>query len=640
MAKQKNTSNSKGENDILDKVPEKGKGGLRKSILAATLLPLLLVAIILVGASSVIYTKALQKEVSTNLSNVAKSVMLYYERVYPGDYNLLMDNEKSITYLKKGEYVISDDTEFISQMSADTDTEISIFFYDTRLMTTIVDQKGKNVRNTRANSNIVEQVLDRKESYFFENIEIAGVRYCAEYVPVFSANGTCIGMVGVAREYSTITHQVNNLLFINALIMLLAVIFIGFCMVKYMDGIVNSLMLEREFLSEIAKGKLDGELSTQVLKREDEIGDMGRLSLYLRSSLKRLVEKDPLTNLNNRRSGKLKIDQTRARAERTAVPYSIAMGDIDFFKKVNDVYGHDAGDVVLKTVAKILSTHMMGHGTVIRWGGEEFLFTFDRENEQDAALVLAGMLDEIRDTVVNYDNQEIRFTMSYGIVTGDVERSAEQDINMADERLYFAKNNGRNRIVTAKEYVIPATDNQNEADEEKEMTDKNEERWDIYDKNKQLTGRTMKRNDWTLADDEYHLTVLGVVVNKEGKYLITKRVMTKSWAPGWWEVSGGGAMAGETSLQAVCREVKEETGLDVSNAEGGYVFTYHRENPGEGDNYFVDVYRFVLDFDEADLKLQEEETDGYMLASAQEVAAFGEEGIFLHYSSIKQVFEG
>ena len=164
------------------------------------------------------------------------------------------------------------------------------------------------------------------------------------------------------------------------------------------------------------------------------------------------------------------------------------------------------------------------------------------------------------------------------------------------------------------------------------------EYWDIYDKNKCKTGRTMKRNDWCLKDDEYHLTVLGVVVRPDGRFLITQRVMTKSWAPGWWEVSGGAAMAGEESLEAVIREVKEETGLDVTDAQGGYMFTYHRENPGEGDNYFVDIYRFVLDFDESDLKLQEEETLGYRLATAEEIRALAEQGIFLHYDSIKEVF--
>ena len=165
------------------------------------------------------------------------------------------------------------------------------------------------------------------------------------------------------------------------------------------------------------------------------------------------------------------------------------------------------------------------------------------------------------------------------------------------------------------------------------------EYWDIYDADKKVTGRTMKRNDWCLKDGEYHLTVLGVIARKNGTFLITKRVMTKAWAPGWWEVSGGAAPAGETSEEAVRREVKEETGLDVREAEGGYLFTYKRENPGEGDNYFVDVFRFVMDVKEEDLHLQEEETDGYMFATLEQIKEFAEQGIFLHYDSIRQAFE-
>jgi 8-oxo-dGTP pyrophosphatase MutT (NUDIX family) len=115
--------------------------------------------------------------------------------------------------------------------------------------------------------------------------------------------------------------------------------------------------------------------------------------------------------------------------------------------------------------------------------------------------------------------------------------------------------------------------------------------------------------------------------------------MTKSWAPGWWEVSGGAAQAGEDSKAAVIREVKEETGLDVSDCEGGLFLTYKRENLDEGDNYFVDVYRFVLDFDEKDVKLQTEETKDFKIATAEEIKELGSQGIFLHYDSIRKVFE-
>jgi len=163
--------------------------------------------------------------------------------------------------------------------------------------------------------------------------------------------------------------------------------------------------------------------------------------------------------------------------------------------------------------------------------------------------------------------------------------------------------------------------------------------WDIYDSNKRRTGRTMKRNDWCLKDGEYHLTVLGVIVRPDGKFLITQRVMTKSWAPGWWEVSGGGVMAGEDSADAVKREILEETGIDVTDCEGGYLFSYHRENPGEGDNYFVDIYRFVADVTEEDVKVQEKEAAGFKFATLEEIKELAAQGIFLHYDSIKQAFE-
>ena len=91
------------------------------------------------------------------------------------------------------------------------------------------------------------------------------------------------------------------------------------------------------------------------------------------------------------------------------------------------------------------------------------------------------------------------------------------------------------------------------------------ELWDIYNEKKEKTGRTMKRNDWNMKPDEFHLTVLGVLQRPDGKFLITKRRMDKEWAAGWWEVPGGGVRAGEESKEAAMREVKEETGLTLTS---------------------------------------------------------------------------
>ncbi len=163
------------------------------------------------------------------------------------------------------------------------------------------------------------------------------------------------------------------------------------------------------------------------------------------------------------------------------------------------------------------------------------------------------------------------------------------------------------------------------------------ERWDIYDINKNRTGRTMARNDWTMAEGDYYLSVLGAVHRGDGTFLITRRAMDKAWAPGWWELPGGGVKAGESSFEAVCREVLEETGVDVSKADGGYCFCYHRENKGQ--NYIVDIYRFEMDITEKDIKLQTDEDIDGRFATADEIKALADQGIFLHYNSIKKVFE-
>ena len=129
-------------------------------------------------------------------------------------------------------------------------------------------------------------------------------------------------------------------------------------------------------------------------------------------------------------------------------------------------------------------------------------------------------------------------------------------------------------------------------------------------------------------------------LEQDGKYLMLHRVKKKNDVNhDKWIGVGGKFEAAESPEECALREVKEETGLDARGAEGGYLFTYKRENPGEGDNYFVDVYRFVMDINEKDLHLQTEETDGYMFATVDEIKAFAAEGKFLHYDSIKKAFE-
>ena len=95
-------------------------------------------------------------------------------------------------------------------------------------------------------------------------------------------------------------------------------------------------------------------LYTDILKLNDEISDIGRSVMHMQKALKELVELDALTKIYNRRSGENRLKDIIKKSEDRNTSFSIAIGDIDFFKKVNDTYGHDAGDIVLQQTARIL----------------------------------------------------------------------------------------------------------------------------------------------------------------------------------------------------------------------------------------------------------------------------------------------
>lgn len=101
------------------------------------------------------------------------------------------------------------------------------------------------------------------------------------------------------------------------------------------------------FLETIAKGELYAEFDADVLERKDELGEMGRYLIKMQKSLQELVEQDILTGLYNRRSGENLLRQTCENYRKDGIPFCVAIGDIDHFKRVNDTYGHECGDVAL-----------------------------------------------------------------------------------------------------------------------------------------------------------------------------------------------------------------------------------------------------------------------------------------------------
>ena len=124
----------------------------------------------------------------------------------------------------------------------------------------------------------------------------------------------------------------------------------------------------------------------------------------------------------------------------------MAIGDIDFFKRVNDTYGHECGDLVLKNIAACLKRHMAGKGFAARWGGEEFLLVYDHMDVREAYRYLQRLNFEIHDLDSCFDGRTVRITMTFGLVPGDTD-DISQLLRNADQKLYDGKAAGRDCIM-------------------------------------------------------------------------------------------------------------------------------------------------------------------------------------------------
>lgn len=156
---------------------------------------------------------------------------------------------------------------------------------------------------------------------------------------------------------------------------------------------------------------------------------------------------DPLTNLLNRRSGNAKLKLVYDKHYHDEDAFSIIMCDIDKFKLVNDTYGHDAGDFVLKEVAWILKDSVRGDDVVCRWGGEEFLVIVN-SSKSNAAVLAERIRSQIEAHTYRYNNLELKVTLTLGVSSYHANTDITSLIKSADQKLYRGKENGRNQVVS------------------------------------------------------------------------------------------------------------------------------------------------------------------------------------------------
>lgn len=167
------------------------------------------------------------------------------------------------------------------------------------------------------------------------------------------------------------------------------------------------------------------------------------------SILEEIATTDSLTSLFNRREIVKRIEQEMIRFERSRKQFALVIADIDHFKKVNDRYGHEGGDFVLKKTAEIMAGGIRKQDSTARWGGEEFLMLLPETDSIGAVTLTEKIRKKIEKENFYYQNSNIHITVTFGVAVYTGSETIDELINHADRGLYKGKQSGRNCVIPA-----------------------------------------------------------------------------------------------------------------------------------------------------------------------------------------------
>ncbi|MGI5936153.1 MAG: diguanylate cyclase [Oscillospiraceae bacterium] len=193
--------------------------------------------------------------------------------------------------------------------------------------------------------------------------------------------------------------------------------------------------------------KINNMLEKLVDERTMELREAQARLEALNRQLDRASRIDPLTQLYNRRHIEERLEEEYQVFLRTGQVFTIMIADVDDFKKVNDKYGHDVGDMVLKKLSETLRNSVRKYDVVARWGGEEFLVLLPRLTSDSAKERACTILKAVEQNPFYYNDTPIQITLSIGVATIQNHEKISEVIKRADTALYRGKNTGKNRVI-------------------------------------------------------------------------------------------------------------------------------------------------------------------------------------------------
>ena len=423
------------------------KGKIYYTMQAISLLPILLLGLLILAFGTVSFTKSMTQEVFDHLDTSGHLLISLIDSNYPGDYILKEQQigNQTIYSLYKGNQEITGQHHIVDHFKEDTAMDVTLFYKDTRILTTITNWENQRIIGTSAPEHIMEEVQVNNEVRFYNNALINGEKYFACYHPLTNADGTVVGMLFVGKPIEEIKNRIDGSLNPIIVVGLISLVIASIISYSYAKRFVNTLHRLKNFLKKTSTGNLNVKIDSKILNRNDEFSEIAHAALSMQKSLRNIVELDGLTNLLNRRTGEQKLHNTYLSSGDSDLPFTIVMADIDYFKSINDTYGHHNGDVVLKNIAGLLKEYTSHKGYAIRWGGEEFMLVFENHTLEETRPYLEQLQAEIREFVHTIEETEICVTMTFGVAC-DATLEIEELIELADDKLYEGKSAGRNCI--------------------------------------------------------------------------------------------------------------------------------------------------------------------------------------------------
>lgn len=193
------------------------------------------------------------------------------------------------------------------------------------------------------------------------------------------------------------------------------------------------------------------EMNEELRKANETISKKNEELRAAMLQLEKYATTDPLTGLYNRRYILNKINDEIIRYKRTKKPFSFVICDIDHFKKINDAYGHDAGDLFLCEISNIMKSLIREQDTIARWGGEEYLILLPETDLIGASIVAEKIRYAVEQSLLITDLFEIQSTLTLGVSQYDEKIDMNANIKNADIALYQGKTSGKNKIILFQE---------------------------------------------------------------------------------------------------------------------------------------------------------------------------------------------